>query len=597
MTWSSPRIWRSGRGVPLAVLLLGIVDVLSAVSRPERHRLNVLIGVIPLGLIHAAAALTAALGVLLIMLSRGLRRRKRLAWEATTVVVGMSVGLHLAKGLDVEEATLSVGLLAWLLLTRSAFPAQGDPRARWRAPIVFLRLVAVDLVVGYVLVDQPPDRIVSGNRSVARTLETVMRGLAGINGPLTLRRNRGDAIGDILLALGCLTVLATAYLVLRPPGPLAGLSDDDELRLRQLLERHGRNDSLGYFALRRDKSVVFSPTGKAAVAFRVVRGCILASGDPIGDVEAWPGAIRAWLELAQRHAWIPAAVGCSELGAQVWEREAGFDALELGDEAVVDVASHSLEGRAMRGVRQAVARVERAGYDVSVRRVGTIGPREKQRLRAQAAHWRDTQTERGFSMALGRLGAHEDDDCIVVTAERNGNLVAFLHFVPWGPDGLSLDVMRREADCENGINELLIVSALRAAPGLGVKRLSLNFAVFRSALDRGQRIGAGPVLRVWTAILLVASKWVQIESLHRFNAKFQPEWHPRFISYANARDLPQIGVAYLEAEAFIAVPAWRWPGRRDQQSSDPDPDPLTSDVEVDASASAPGLGSEGASAD
>jgi lysyl-tRNA synthetase class 2 len=551
---------RLARFVAPAVLVLGIVDVLSAVSRPERARLQTLTDVIPLNLVHAAGAVTAALGLLLVMLSRGLRRRKRRAWVATTVVIATSVGLHLAKGLDVEEATLSLALLAVLLTTSAHFPAEGDPRSRVRAVAVFAQLLAVDVVVGYAVVDQPSDRVILGNRSVAHTVETVLRGLAGLNGPLTLRLRRGDAIGDILLALGIFTFLTTAYLVLRSRGPLAGLSDTDEAALRELLERHGRQDSLGYFALRRDKSVVFSPTGKAAVAFRVVRGTILASGDPIGDREAWPGAIRAWLDLAARHAWIPAVVGCSETGAQVWQREAGLDAFELGDEAVVQVATHTLEGRAMRGVRQAVARVERAGYTVTVRRIGDISAEDRERLRDQASAWRGAQTERGFSMALGRLGAGEDDACVVVTAERDAGLVAFLHFVPWGCDGLSLDLMRRSADCENGINELLIVSALRAAPDLGITRMSLNFAVFRSALDRGQRIGAGPILRLWTAILLFASRWFQIESLHRFNAKFQPDWEPRFICYASVRDLPQICVAYLEAEAFLVRPSW-WPGR------------------------------------
>jgi lysyl-tRNA synthetase class 2 len=212
-------------------------------------------------------------------------------------------------------------------------------------------------------------------------------------------------------------------------------------------------------------------------------------------------------------------------------------------------------------VRQAVARVERAGYEVTVRRVGEIPRPELEQIIAKASGWRGGSTERGFSMALGRLGDTADDGCVVVTAQREGELVAFLHFVPWGPDGLSLDLMRRDATCDNGINELLIVSALRAAPDLGVARLSLNFAVFRSALDRGQRIGAGPVLRLWTSILLFASRWWQIESLHRFNAKFRPTWESRFICYPTARDLPRVAIAYLEAEAFLVRPSW-WPGHR-----------------------------------
>jgi lysyl-tRNA synthetase class 2 len=101
----------------------------------------------------------------------------------------------------------------------------------------------------------------------------------------------------------------------------------------------------------------------------------------------------------------------------------------------------------------------------------------------------------------------------------------------------------------------MIVAAIRSAPEFGVTRLSLNFSVFRSALERGGRLGAGPVLRVWRGLLLWASRWFQIESLYRFNAKFRPEWEPRYICYPAARDVPRIAIAALEAEAFIVMPS------------------------------------------
>src|SRR5207253_1685648 len=103
---------------PPAVALLGLVDVLSAVSRPERHRVSTLVQVVPLNVIHAAGAVTAAAGLILVMLSSGLRRRKRRAWRGTTAVIAASVVLHVAKGLDVEEAALSVALLVALVLAR-----------------------------------------------------------------------------------------------------------------------------------------------------------------------------------------------------------------------------------------------------------------------------------------------------------------------------------------------------------------------------------------------------------------------------------------------------------------------------------------------
>ncbi|MDQ1723048.1 MAG: lysyl-tRNA synthetase, class, partial [Frankiaceae bacterium] len=252
--------------------------------------------------------------------------------------------------------------------------------------------------------------------------------------------------------------------------------------------------------------------------------------------------------------------------AEVWSREADLDALEFGDEAVLDVATFSLEGRPMRNVRQMVNRVERADFTATVCKVGDLPKERLESVSTQASSWTSTETERGFSMALGRLGDPADGECVIAVAELEGRARAILHFVPWGPDGLSLDLMRRDRTAMPGLNEFLIVETFKAAERLGFQRVSLNFAVFRSALERGERIGAGPILRAWRGVLVFLSRWFQIETLYKFNAKLMPEWQPRFVCFPSMRDVPRIAIAALEAEAFINWPkfSWHWlrPWRR-----------------------------------
>jgi lysyl-tRNA synthetase, class II len=533
--------------------LLGALTVISAVLPAQRERVHELVQLIPTPASATATAVAATLGTLLLYLAGGLRRRKRRAWRAAVVVTVIVAASHVLKGLDIEEAVFSLAILALLVAARDEFHAEGDPTTRWLGVRVFVQLVVLGTAAGMALLVVNHNRIV-GHPSVLTELRHVLVGLIGLSGPLHFTGDRfTDVVTAVLLGYGLLIAFVTAYLILRPSEPVALLTPHDERELRVLLAKHGRRDSLGYFALRRDKSVVWSPTRKSAITYRVVHGVALASGDPIGDPEAWPGAICAFQHLAQEHAWVPAVIGCGELGATVYSRH-GMDALELGDEAIVLVDEFSLEGRAMRGVRQAVGRVERAGYAVTIRRAGDIPEQEMSDLLAVAAAWRGANVERGFSMALSRLGDPADADCVVVTAHRDGVLRGLLHFVPWGEDGLSLDLMRRDRTADNGLNELLIVRLIQAAPTLGVIRISLNFAVFRSALERGERIGAGPVLRLWRSMLVFASRWWQIETLYRFNLKFRPHWEPRFILFPSTRDLPRIAMAALEAEAFLVRP-------------------------------------------
>jgi lysyl-tRNA synthetase class 2 len=289
------------------------------------------------------------------------------------------------------------------------------------------------------------------------------------------------------------------------------------------------------------------------VSYRVLAGVALASGDPLGEHGEWGAAIGAFLDRAVAHAWVPAVLACSEEGATAWAR-AGFSVLEFGDEAVLDTAAFTLEGRTMRGVRQTVARAERAGFTVVVRRVREIDPAERAELARLARSWRVDGEERGFSMALSRTADGTDGEAVLAVAYRDGVPAALLQFVPWGRDGLSLDLMRRDPAADGGLTDKLVVDVVRWAGGHGIARVSLNFAVFRGALERGQRLGAGPVARLWARILHVASRWWQIESLYRFNAKFRPCWVPRFLLFPSVRDLPRVLLAMLEAEGFGGRP-------------------------------------------
>lgn len=532
--------------------LVGAVDLVTGLLHSWRVRLEGLADLLPGALSDAAAAATVVAGIFLLVLGHSLKRRKLRAWRAAVFLLALSVVLQALKA-EPAAALVSVFGLVLMVRYRSEFQALGDPSTRWRAVRAFVVLLLFSVTAGVLVIWLNRRDIPGGFPGPGVLAQELLLGFVGADGPITFRQDRSvDVVGSLLLGLGLMTMLTPVYLALRPPEPHPELTDDEEQRLRTLLAGHA--DSLAYFNTRRDKSVVWSESGKAVIAYRVVSGVMLASGDPVGDPEAWPGAIAAFVAKAHAHAWTPAVLGCSEQAGTIWVRETGMSAIELGDEAVVDSTAFSLEGRPMRNVRQMVSRVARAGYTVDLTRVRDVDPALRTLAMADAAAWRSSDTERGFSMALGRLLDDADPDCVFVTARQDGVVRAFLQFVPWGADGMSLDVMRRDSAADGGVNELMIVEALRAAPGLGVRRVSLNFAAFRSTLERGERLGAGPVLRAWRSVLVFASRWLQIESLYRFNAKFAPTWQPRFLLYPAGPDLPRVGLAALKAEAFVHWP-------------------------------------------
>ncbi len=547
---------RSPVWVSRIVFVVGLVSLLSAYLPGIAVRTRLIDEVVPAAFPAAATTGGAAIGVVLILLSRGLRRGKARAWTVALLLTSLATAIHVLRGLQAEQAFLCVLLIVLLLASRKNFTARPDPRSLRKVLGIVVVGPLIGTALGWLWLAVDSDGQVPGTGSGDRLAQAAL-GLLGIPGPVSFTSVRSETIVTVGLAiLGAAIIVLALVNAMVPSGGPHRLTGEEDAELRALLAEWGWVDSLGYFATRDDRSIVFSPTRRSAVSYRVIGGVSFSAGDPLGHPDDWPQAIAAWLEEARSFGWAPANLGCSERGAHIYH-QAGLEVLEVGDEAILRVEDFSLEGRPMRMVRQAIARAQRAGLTVSVHRVSDLSLEEKNELRARAIEWRDGSIERGFAMALGRFGqARDDEGTVVIARDGSGAAAGFLSFVPWGDDALSLDLMRRRPDAVNGIVELMVSTLMADADQVGVSKVSLNFSAFRSVFARGERLGAGPMLRAWRAILLWASRFAQIEALYRSNVKYRPEWVPRYLVYGDVTDLPRVATAVLRAEALVVAPDW-----------------------------------------
>jgi lysyl-tRNA synthetase class 2 len=499
---------------------------------------------------------------ILALLAAALTARKRVAWllllgqmilAAALNAADIAAGDNTAAEIFGENLGFAVHLVAIVLLVLAyrEFWAKVRKGALVKAAAVLVAGDIIGILVSWGLVELFPGTLTRQDRLPYVANRVVGFALADPD----LFTGRPHVFLNAIFGLfGALALIMATIVLFQSQRAENALTGEDESAIRGLLELYGNNDSLGYFATRRDKSVVFAQSGRAAITFRVEIGVCLASGDPIGDPRAWPQAVDAWLGLCQTYGWAPGVMGASTQGARTY-REAGLNALELGDEAILRTADFKLSGPDMRGVRQAVTRARRAGLTVRIRRHRDIAPEAMAETIARADAWRDTQTERGFSMALGRLGDPADGDCLLVEAlDREGSVVAMLSLVPWGTTGVSLDLMRRSPHSPNGTIELMVSDLTLTAENLGITRISLNFAMFRAAFEQGAQLGAGPIARLWRGLLVFFSRWWQLETLYRSNMKYQPDWVPRYACYEDARLIPRVGVASVIAEGFLVLP-------------------------------------------
>jgi lysyl-tRNA synthetase class 2 len=542
----------------LLTLAAGVLNLGSALLPAERQRLDLLHRLVPGALSRGATVVTAAAGVGLLLLAGGLRRRRRTAWLVAVVLLGGSAVLHLLKGLDFEEA-LAEAFLAGLLAGQGGrFTARAGPGERRATAVAGLAVIGTTAAYG-TLGLLANGRDVAEDLGVGRVLREVGRMALGLGSSLTLTGRFGRFFPTSVAAVFWLGVLVVAARALAPA--LARWQADPGLGAAVA----GADDSLAYFALRDDRATVRA--AHTLVSYRPVRTVALAAGDPLGPCEEWPQAVRAFLAEAAAQGRVAAVLGCGERAARVWAA-AGLATLYLGDEAVLDLDRFSLEGRAVRIARQSWNRARRAGFTALACHSGDLDPDSVSALRELSRRWRGETAERGFSMALGRLFDPRDSGALVVVARNaGGRPLGFLHFVPWSRHGTSLDVMRRDHGSPGYLNDFLIVEAARRLPGLGVRRLSLNFSFLRALLAAGAEPRVPLRLRAARWLLHRLSGPFQIETLYRFNKKFAPAWQPRYLAVETPEELPRIVIAALRAEGLLPAVPWRLVRLRSHQAS------------------------------
>ena len=532
------------------VLIAGVAGVVSVVVPQSLERMRVaetLLTPWGTGIAEGAAAI---LGIGLIVVGRGVVHRRRVAlWTAVALLIA-STGAHIASGFDVGPAAVNAAG-AWLLVRNRKLFVVDPGRARV-ATVARLtaRLTAVVLAYGMLGFATHAHRVRPSFTPVRAIWEIGAR-MIGLTGPLTMPGRFGRWFLPSLTILGGISLGALLLTAVAPVALRGGGEDDERDDLRAILGRRDE-DTLAPFVLRRDKRYAFSPDRHAAIAYRYLHGVGLAAGDPIGDPASFGAAIDAFLALCKRMGWKPAVVGAHENVLPVYT-ERGLRTIYIGDEAVIDVAMFSLEGRKIRNVRQSVNHARRAGITTEMYREGDLDLRLRRQLLKVAAAQRKDHPEYGFTMALGDHFSGRYPECFVIVArDAHGEPVGFQRYVPCRRgNAFSLDSMRRAPGSIGGVNELMIVDAVAWAKARDIEAVSLNFSAFRTLLESGAELEGLQSIAAWTIRRFEGKFGVQLDTLRRFNAKFLPRWVPRYVVYRTPADIPAIGIAAYSAEGFL----------------------------------------------
>jgi lysyl-tRNA synthetase class 2 len=549
---------RLSRALPplaaLAAALAGLVNIASALTPNVHWRGHLLLALEPVEAMRLFHALALPAGAALLLVAPYLGRRRRRAWQVAIVLMLALGGFDLLKGLDFEETAITWSVALVLLAGHAGFSVRHDPvtlrSALWRVPV--LGLLGLGAAVLATWASQ-------GHPSFTSVLRETGDLLIWQPGPIHFHSHSAlhhhfawIPLAVHLVEMG--TLVAIAYVLFRPlaapralPGPAARRLATD------LVRAHGR-DTLSFFKLRADQHYFFSGDGRAFVAYRIEGKVLVMAGDPVGPPDAAGPLLDELRAFAEIRSLRLGAVGASERLRPLYEAR-GLRTLYLGDEAVIDLDTFSLEGRPIRKVRQSVTRLGKAGYTAEISPVSELDPDTVQEVERVLERGRLGAPERGFSMAMDSVTGHHGEETLVLLARDKARRVrGVLHFVPcYGRPAASLSFMRRDPDTPNGLTEFMVACATSLLRDRGIREVSLNFATFARWMHSPARWHE----RVLGRLVSLANPFFQIESLYRFNAKFFPRWEPRYLVYEGPFGLPRAALAVMWAEGQLPKLALR----------------------------------------
>ena len=551
------------------VVAVGFLSLVSALSDPFRDRLDMVRALFPLYIPETAAALAALGGVGLIALARGIRRGQRRAWVVCQILLLTIAVLHLIKGVDVEVTLGALAVAAYLWVQRASFQAKTDVAQLRRGLTTVLAAALLTGVAGAVAVEFS----VAVNRrdhrfhiSWGRAMEASFERMVGLS-TVALPKRLNEFFTPALITASVGLTLAFLVVLFRPvvlrrqsalpaaavvsgsgaaaagngagSASTAGGSLD---RARAVVAAYG-SGTLDYFALRPDKDFFF--WGDTVVAFGVYGGVCLVSPDPIGPVAEREDTWRAFRRYVDDQGWAWAASAPARSGFPSTDRRACTTSTSVMRGSCAPPAS-PWRGAGSKGCdRRSTASPSTATASASTT-LPTCRRACGAELTTVMTKSRRGEVERGFSMTLGR--AFDPDDAGLLIAVVHGPAppdspdgalgpaVAFCQYVPApGIGGYSLDLMRRDdGDHPNGLIDFAVVETIKELKARGGDGLGLNFATMRAVLAGEAGEGLAQKVQAWALRRMGDS--MQIESLWKFNAKFDPDWQPRYAVYDAARE-------------------------------------------------------------
>ena len=528
------------RIVPVALTFsLGLVNIVSVLTPAIHYRLHLLHDFLPWYAIDLSNYAVFAVGIFLLLISAFLLKGVRSAWYITVFLAAISAIGHLTKAIDYEEASLALFTMVSLFLTRRQYFVRSNPKlANIGINAAFTAAGAVLLygVIGFYFLDRQHFNV---DFSLAESLRYTIQNFFFYQSDALVPADK-FALNFLysLNAAGGVTIGFLLYTLVRPYFFEAKTEEHERDAALELVQKYGCSP-LDYFKTYYDKSFFFSADGKAFVAYRPAGNYAVVLEDPVcADVEKMAMVIREFDSFCTANGMKSLFYRVSESSLPVYQ-QLKKKALLIGQEAVLDLTTFTIEGKAKKSIRTSSNKQKELGLVAKVYepplKAGLL-----QKLHAVSVEW---QKERDYDELVFSQGMFDTDELkkqtVITVEDAEEKILAFANIIPdYQPGDATYDLIRNAKGSPNGLLEFLMAELFFYLKGKGYQTANLGFAAM-AGIEEGKNFPERGIRFAYEKL----RSFAHYKGLKEFKDKFGPSWQNKYLIYTNDYDLFSVPAA------------------------------------------------------
>lgn len=516
------------------ILLLGIVNIISAITPAIPARLTLVRSLLPEDVIVVSNSLVLVLGLILAMLSIFLLQGSKRAWYAALSITAFSFFGHLIKAVDFEESILAFVAGSSLWYTRSFYKLKPNPKfISFNYLVVLYAVIAVLAygVLGFYFIDK---RHFGIDFHLDQAITAVLKLFFLIDDKALVPRTPfGSRFEDSIYIAGACLILFVIFSLLKPYFSKPYNTPEDFKTAEEIIKKYGKS-ALDYFKFYPDKLLFFNQERTAFISFKITRHFAMVLEDPVAENdEIRREMVESFEVFCQENGFISAYYRVPESSLEFY-KSLGRKHIPIGEEAILNLTTFTLDGGKMKTTRSAVNRLTGEGYQLKVYEA-PIKEGLLQKLEKVSSDWLEdlNQKEVAFTQGVFDSGILKEQTILTIE-DQEDKVYAFLNLVPdYAPGEATYDLIRKVNEAPNGVLDMLLAKTflylkekgytsanMGLAPLSGMEDVNVTQKTIKYAYENFKMFG-------------------QFKGLRKYKDKFFPTWEKKYLIYSHNYHLLQ----------------------------------------------------------